>query len=225
VGAKMKHNIGVSERRRGRQRGSNIMEFALLSIFLFPLFMGTITTGMGLGKMIQTAQISRDAGHMFVRLVDFSLPANQDLIVRLANGMNMTRTGGNGTVVLTQVLMIGDDECNAAGLSGTNCANRYYPVITQRLVIGNPSLYSSSIGSPSANLIHADGTIDVNDYLTDVSCRALTLSTNTSPNPYVGLLTLNASERTYISEAYFTAPELAFLNNNQPVNIYARNYF
>jgi hypothetical protein len=214
----------LSPNRRRNQSGSSLLEFALFSIFLVPLFMGTVTTGVSLGKSIQVSQVARDAGHMFVRQVDFSLPSNKDIIVRLSRGLNMTVDGGNGTVVLSQVLMIGPSECNAAGLTEADCTNIHYPVITQRIVIGNSGLYTSVIGNPSADLINNDGTIDVDDYLTNTSCRASTLSTG-GPNPTSGQLTLQNSERTFIAEAFFSIPELSFLNHNNPVNVYARNYF
>ncbi|MBL8218665.1 MAG: hypothetical protein JNL62_05530 [Bryobacterales bacterium] len=196
----------------------------MFSIFLIPLFMGTVTTGIGLGKSIQVSQVARDAGHMFVRQVDFSQTTNKDMIVRLSRGLNMTLTGGNGTVVLSQVLMIGPTECTAGGFTAATCTNMNFPVVTQRLVIGNTGLYTSAIGNPSSSLINSDGTIDPDDYLTNVTCRANTLSTG-GANPTVGQLTLQNAERSFIAEAYFTVPELAFLNNNTAVNLYTRNYF
>ncbi|MBL8174571.1 MAG: pilus assembly protein [Bryobacterales bacterium] len=220
----------MSTLRRNSQSGSSLLEFALFSIFLIPLFMGTVTTGMGLGKSIQVSQVSRDAGHMFVRQVDFSQTPNKEMIVRLSRGLNMTLSGGNGTVVLTQILMIGPAECTAAGLIGANCTNMYYPVITQRLVVGNSGLYTSAIGNPDPTLLKPDGTIVSKDsvtgrgYLTDTSCRANTLSTG-GPTPTAGQLTLQSAERTFVSEAYFTVPQLSFLNHNAPVNLYTRNYF
>jgi hypothetical protein len=186
--------------------------------------MGTVTTGIGLGKSIQVSQVARDAGHMFVRQVGFSQPTNKEIIVRLSRGLRMTLTGGNGTVILTQVLMIGPNECTAGGLTAAQCTNINRAVITQRLVVGNASLYASAIGTPNSNLIKADGTILVDDYLKNTSCRANTLSTG-GTNPSTGQLTLQNAERTFIAEAYFRAPELSFLNRNAPVNLYARNYF
>lgn len=217
----MRNHVQVSPNRKRNQRGNNLLEFALLSLFLVPAFLGTVSTGMALGKGIQTSQVARDAGHMYVRQVDFSLTQNKNLIVRLANGMGMTLTGGNGVVILTQVLMIGAAECTAAGLTDAQCVNKNWPVITQRLVIGNSGLYSSTIGSPTNTIIQADGTITPTNYLQNTSCRANTLSHGTT----TGVLTLQNSERTYVSEAYFRAPELAFLRNGQTVNLYSRNYF
>lgn len=218
------YRIAVSRNRKVGQGGNNMLEFALLGLFLVPMMMGTISTGMGLGKAIQASQVTRDAGHMFVRQVDFSLAANKNIIVRLAQGLNMTVSGGNGAVVLSQVLQIGSSDCAAAGLSTGACSNLNFPVIIQRIVIGNPALFTSPIGNPSSLIIGSDGTISPNNYLTRSDCRANTLS-NYGPSPVTGQLSLNASERAFISESYFTAPELAFLNNNQAFNLYARNYF
>lgn len=217
----MRYKILISDNRLRNQRGNNLLEFALLSLFLVPAFFGTVSTGMALGKGIQTSQVARDAGHMYVRQVDFSQTANKNLIVRLANGMGMTLTGGNGVVILTQVLMIGPAECTAAGLNDAACVNKNWPVITQRLTVGNTGLYTSTIGTPSPSLIQTDGTISATNYLKEISCRANTLTQGTT----TGLLTLQPAERTYVSEAYFRAPELAFLRNGQTINLYSRNYF
>ncbi len=217
----MKTNIHISVRRKKNQRGIEITEFALFSILMIPLFMGVTSTGIALGKAIQTAQVARDAGHMFVRQVDFSQNANKDLIVRVSAGLNMTRTGGNGKVTLTQVLMIGPNECAAANLTTAQCTNLNYAVITQRIVVGNDGLTTSTVGNPPSALLQSDGTITSTNYLTNSAVRANTLSNANG----TGLLTLQPAERTFIAEAYFTAPELAFLNRGQALNMYSRNYF
>lgn len=217
----MERNKVVSVRRR-REQGSSIVEFSLVSIFLVPLFLGTISTGVALGKFIQVAQIARDAGHMFVRQVDFSQTSNKQIIERVALGMNMTVDGGNGVVILSRVQMIGAPQC--AQVAAGTCSNQYYPVITQRITIGNSALLTSPIGNPPSGLIQADGTILPANYLTNSGFIANTLSTG-GPNPTVGQLTLADGEMTYIAEAYFTIPELSFLNRGTAVNIYSRNYF
>lgn len=217
----MKQAISVSAARRRKQRGIEITEFALFSILIIPLFLGVTSTGIALGKAIQTAQVARDAGHMFVRQVDFSKDANKDLIVRVSKGLNMTRSGGNGLVTLSQVLMIAQSDCTAANLTTAQCTNLGYAVITQRLTVGNTTLTTSTVGSPPGSLIESDGTIIPANYLTNTSCRANTLSNANGS----GLLTLQNSERTFIAEAYFRAPELSFLNRGQALNMYARNYF
>ena len=54
---------------------------------------------MSLSRSLQVTQISRDAGHMYVRYVDLTQAANQDIIVRLASGMGLTRPGRIGSRV------------------------------------------------------------------------------------------------------------------------------
>lgn len=93
---------------RKRQRGNQVIEFALCSVLLVPLFLGTVVLGMRLGRSIQVTQVARDTAHMYARFVDFSKAGNQDLVVRIASGLKMTRTGGNGVVILSQVMRIGD---------------------------------------------------------------------------------------------------------------------
>lgn len=217
----MSHRHPVSPTRR-RQRGNSLIEFSLVSIFMVPMFLGTISTGVALGKFIQVAQVARDAGHMFVRQVDFSQDTNKQIIERIAIGLNMTVSGGNGVVILSRVQMIGAAEC--ALVAAGSCNNLNNPVITQRITIGNSTLLTSPIGNPPGNVIQADGTILPSDYLTNTSLRASTLSTG-GPNPVVGQLTLANGELSYIAEAYFTIPELSFLNRGNAVNIYSRNYF
>jgi Flp pilus assembly protein TadG len=106
-----------------RQRGSELIEFALVSALLFPLLFGTFVVGMNLGRSIQVSQVSRDAGHLYARSVDFSDPANQQVIVRLAQGLNMTVAGGNGVVILSTVTFIGQPQCDGAALSPADCTN------------------------------------------------------------------------------------------------------
>jgi hypothetical protein len=202
---------------RSKQRGNTLIEFALLSVFLVPLLIGTVNVGMRLSHSIQATQVSRDAGHMFVRQVDFSIDANKDIIVRLAGGMGMTRTGGDGVVILTLVTFVGDSECTGAGLSIPQCTNHNYPVITKRLIIGNAALRSSDFGTPSSSIVNSDGSVDPMDYLTDSSART---STN-----FGNLLTLQASELAYISEAYFATPTWDFPTTWSNTGIYARTIF
>ena len=104
------------ERKKG-ERGNAIIEFALVLSFLVMLLMGTFSIGMTLTKSVQAGVVARDAGAMFMRFVDFSLTGNRDLLVRLANGMGMTPTGGNGVVILTQITKIGNAQCTAGGLA------------------------------------------------------------------------------------------------------------
>jgi hypothetical protein len=50
--------------RRRRQRGNELIEFALVATLLLPLLFGTVVVGLNLGRSIQVTQVSRDTGHM-----------------------------------------------------------------------------------------------------------------------------------------------------------------
>ncbi len=202
--------------RGKRQRGNTIIEFAVATMFLLPLLLGTVNVGMNISRSIQVTQLSRDAGHMYVRFVDFSQPANQDLIVRLATGLGMTRTGGNAKVVLTRVMKIGAEQCAAGGLQLQECTNYQMPVITQQIIIGNPALSPSALGEPPSNLKNDKGEISMSDYLTDVRTRAV---------GFDAILTLQPGELAYVAEAESVAPEFSFPGFFEQTRVYSRTIY
>ncbi len=217
-----------SARRRLLRRGNTIIEFGLVAIFLVPLFLGTLNLGLSLGYNLQVAQVARDAGHMFVRQLNFSLIASQEVVVRMASGMGMTRTGGNGVVILTRVLYIGDDQCAIGGLAPGSCPNHGRAVIVQRYVIGDPSLRQSSIGSPPAGMIPTapdvvtglkPGDVLPSNYLTQGS-----LVTGETETMLPGML---AGETAYIVESYFTTPDWSLKQDYTKTaeGVYARAVF
>ena len=75
----MRRNIS----RRNREAGNAIVEFALVAIFLVSMLMGTFSIGMTLTRSVQAGVVSRDAGAMFMRYVDFTITANKNILVRL----------------------------------------------------------------------------------------------------------------------------------------------
>ncbi|MCX6623574.1 MAG: hypothetical protein NTY38_21420 [Acidobacteria bacterium] len=223
----MSHQISATRRRR--QRGTWLLEFALCSVFIIPLFLATVGTGLSLSRAIQTTQLCRDAGHMFMDQIDFTNASNQKLIGRLAYGMGMTsdstgtiNTSGNGVVILSTIMMIGSVECANAGYANTaSCPNFNKLVITDRIVVGNSALRSSTFGTPSSSIITGDGSITMYNYCTNVSA-VVTSST------YATRLNLQAGQFTYVSEAYFISPELAGFNWTGATGVnstYAYNFF
>jgi hypothetical protein len=166
----------------------NVVEFALVAPFLIIMILGIATFGMNLSRLIRVAAITRDAASMYVRSVDFSRPGNQDILVRLSQTLGITRTGGNGTIVLSKVTFIPQAKCTQLHLSPCNADQH---VITQRIVIGNRSLFTSRLGTPSPGLLDSRG--DVQNYMKEPSAVA------TLPN-----LTLKDGEYAYIAEAYAT---------------------
>ena len=88
------------------ERGNALLEFAAVSIVVIPLFFGMVGAGIELGRMNEAVQICRDAAHMYARGVDFSQIGNKNILVNLATGTGMTVSGGNGVVVLSQIIRV-----------------------------------------------------------------------------------------------------------------------
>lgn len=192
------------------------MEFGLCALFLVPLYLWMVIMGLDLKRVMQTNQVSRDTGHMYARWVDFSKPGNQDMIVRLASGLGMSRTGGKGVVILSRLMKIGDQQCADGGVPQASCSNLNTTVFTQRIVIGNKAMAASKYGTPADSILTSDGTIDPANYLTKPSA----VSSN-----FQSTLLLAAGEEAFLCEAWFESPVQDFptLNNRGPV--YAKSIF
>lgn len=195
--------------RRKKQRGNEVIEFALVVSLLFPFLFGTIVVGLSLGRSVLVTQVSRDAGHMYSRSVDFSVPANQSLIERLAQGLDIHVTGGTGVVILSTIMFVGQAQCDAAALSG-GCTNLNQPVFINRIVVGNPSAHSSAFGTPTT-----DSTGHVSNYLTDPSARA---------SAFAAVLPLQAGELAYVSEVYVPSADYS-LPYYKSTGVYSRTVF
>src|SRR5206468_8079443 len=107
---------------RNRLRTGNAMvEFGIVIIVLVPMLFGTVAFGVNLGNWLQSTQITRDVAHMYSRGIDFSVTANQNLAVNLAQGMGgMTVNGGNGVLILSQIREVYQADCTAAGVPCNN---------------------------------------------------------------------------------------------------------
>ncbi|MEZ5399328.1 MAG: hypothetical protein R2729_06635 [Bryobacteraceae bacterium] len=217
----------MMRRSRKNRKGNTLLEFGLVAIFLVPLFLGTVNLGMNLGRSVQVSQVARDAGHLYVRQMDFSLSGSKDLIVRMSTGLGMTTNGGNGTVILSRVLKIGPAECQA-GTGSTACGNLGQVVHTQRYVIGNSSLKSSEFGTPSSAIILTTavpsqglkaGDIRPSDYTTNASAVATGFAT-VLPGMVDG-------ETAYVAEAYFSSPDWSLQQNytSTAPGVYARSIY
>jgi hypothetical protein len=126
---------------RGRS-GSTLIEFVLAGSFIFvPLLVGAVAVGMSMIRSIQVTGLNRDAGHLFSSGVDFSQTVNQNLLVKIAGDLNITPTGGDGVVILSEIVGTGPNQAT----------------ITTRQVIGNASLRASSYGTPDT--INSSGNV------------------------------------------------------------------
>ena len=213
----------IAPGRKRRQGGNTLVEFALCLSFLTPLLLGLFSVGMNLTRNMQVTQVSRSTGLMFVRQIDFSIIQNQRMIVRLTEGLGMKLNAnydpdpnGRGVVIVSQVTIPSDSDCTGAGLTLGACANRGIPVITYRYRFGNTTLRTSEFGQPPANLIAADGSVAVNDYLTNTALRA---------SNFASVIVLNADEIAYVTEVFFSSPDYDLPGWMTNTGIYSRSIY
>jgi hypothetical protein len=130
--------------------------------------------------------------------------------------MGMTETGGDGTVILTQILRIGAAQCVPPYPNTAACPNFNRNVITRRVIIGNATLTTSTFGTPAAGIVASDGTISASNYLANATARA---------DAFDALMTLGDGETAFISEAYFLTPYLDMPGFRTNTFVYQRNIF
>jgi hypothetical protein len=184
--------------------------------FLVPILLSVFSIGMSLTMAVQASVVARDAGSMFMRYVDFSINSNKSLVVRIARGMGMTETGGNGTVILTQILRIGAAQCVPPYANTASCPNFNRHVITKRVIIGQATLTNSTFGTPDTSIVTSDGSITAANYLSNATARA---------DAFDNLMTLGDGETAFISEAYFRTPNLDLPGFRANTFVYQRNIF
>ncbi|MDQ2898863.1 MAG: hypothetical protein M3Y07_03570 [Acidobacteriota bacterium] len=206
------------KRRKPSESGSIVVEFVLSSLFWVPLLMGTFVIGLNLVRAIQVMQVCRDAGHMFAYGVDFSQTGNQNLLIRLTNGLNFSTSGGSGVVIFSTVSGIGALQCTAAGYQPdtAHCPNLNQIVFTRRIVVGNASARASNFGTPGGGTVDGNGYIAASDYLTNISERTTGFST---------LLPLAAGQLAYLTETYLASPDIDWTNFMTGTGVYARTIF
>jgi hypothetical protein len=225
------NQIKMYRRRRGRQSGSTIMEFAIVMPCLVMLFFGTIGLGILMGRYIQAVQVARDVAHMYSDGVDFTQTTPQNIIVQqLALGTGITATGGNGVIILSQIHTIYQVDCTAAGVSP--CTNLGVPVFTQRVVVGNSTLRTSVFGTPSAGILDATGSISPAVYLSnsDPSVRAagFEAALDAAQISAGGAGTAPAQAQgsaAYVVEVFFKYPDIGFLGWGTSGGAYTRFIF
>jgi hypothetical protein len=234
----------ATERRRKRQAGQEIIEFALMAMFLLPMLLGTFVVGLNIIKNLQANQVVRDLDNIYIHGGDFSTYPLQQLAQRLGQGLNLqfpafgngtnvqanTGSAGDGLIWVSQIMYIGattDPNCVAAGAA--NCTNHDNFVFTQRIVFGNAALYSihpSALGDPIGATLSNGG--NVQNYVTDASAqlsssgeaamRALWQTTSNGQTP------LTDGQVVYVVEGYFQTPSLS-LGNVTSKGVYARSFF
>jgi len=205
-----------------------MIEFALAMVFLFPLLAGSFTIGMALTKAIQVSNVARDA----VVLLDLSQTQNQRIIVRAAQGLGMASDAqndpsstGSGVVILSKVVMVGPAECSlgvtpapsgAPPWDSGSCPNYGSYVFAYRVVIGNGTAWSSTLGNPGV-AVQSDGTSTAANIASNSGVRVASFVAVTG-------LTLTASTFAMVSEMYADISYLNFFSVMKNPVIYARSF-
>jgi Flp pilus assembly protein TadG len=207
----------IVSRRRVRQSGSTILEFAICVPALSLLFFGSIGLGVMMGRYIQTVQVDRDVAHMYSDGVDFTQATAQSIIVQdLALGTGMTATGGNGVIIFSQIQTVYQADCTAANVSP--CTNAGVPVFTQRIVVGNSSLRTSQFGTPTSSLMDTSGNISASVYLSNSNSTVRTSGFEAQLDAAASTAGLTSTPPVqpqgniaYVVETFFPYPDIGFL--------------
>ena len=181
------------------RRGQAIAEFALSLPFLILISVGTFALGVVIDRHLTVTQLVRNAGNMYARGVDFTLVQNKELLLKAADGMEMTVDGGQGVIYLSTVILSqeGDNEGD--------------PVVSERIVISNAGLHDSAVAMPTTILPNGE----VVDYDNDANAVA-------SLPPGVELF---GNERIYVAETFHDPRNLAFEGIFVPQGLYSAAFF
>jgi hypothetical protein len=174
--------------KRDRARGVSAIEFAFSMLVMGPLVLGTGVMGINMIRALQVVQLARDAGHMYARGIDFSLPGNQTVLANLGSNVGLSTTSGQGNavVIFSQLTYVDKNACAAVGAVDASgnptaaCTNYTKWVFAERLSMGNTSVHTSNFGSPSGVTIGSDGKISASDQATKAGDQA----TFSGVNPY-----------------------------------------
>jgi hypothetical protein len=222
--------IPISSRRTRRERGNEIIEFALLLSLLAPMLLWVFINGMNLIKIIEASQVCRDIGNLYIHGVDFSTYDAQQVATTLASGFGLQigssfsgnsatndANSGNGLVIVSEIMYAGSSACSALP-SGTTCTNENKYVFLQRIYFGNSSLtfngntVASALGTPAAT-INSYGYVE--NYLTDPNAVSATAG---------NYITLADTQVAYVSETFFSSPNLGFASYPGG-GVYNRTFF
>ena len=219
-----------SMRRRKRQSGNVMMEFALVAPFLMIMLAGTFTIGMSLNRSIQCSNVCRNANVLVVRSINLMTTENQRMLIRSASGLGFNISGtdapdpnGKGAIYVSKVIRVGNNECYA-GISNWNgnastCPNWGEYVIAQRVAMANTTRWSSALGAPATALL-SDGSVFDSDIATNTANRATGFS---KLDNGTGIIYLDPSQYAFVCEVFADASELNMLPWLQAPNIAVRN--
>ncbi|HYL78307.1 MAG TPA: hypothetical protein VEU96_29220 [Bryobacteraceae bacterium] len=233
----------ATERRKKRQKGQEMVEFAVVIVLFIPLIMGSFILGMNLIRSNYANQVCRDLTDMYIHGADFSTYPMQQLAARLAQGLNLqigssysgnsaTNTGnaGNGLVTVTQIMWVGaTTSANCTAVGAANCTNHDSFVYTEQIQFGNGTLSNSNtvtLGSPTGATLTTAGVVqnpvtDSHAKLPSGPQSAMQGLWQTTSN---GQTSLTDGQLVYIVESFFQSPDLT-LGSMAGNGVYARYFF
>jgi TadE-like protein len=210
----------MAPRRKYRQSGNTIMELAIVLPVLSTLFFGSTALGIMLGRYVQVVQVARDVAHMYSDGVDFTTTRPRNIVTqKLASGIGITDTAGNGVVILSKVTTVYPTDCTANGYTSGQCANQNQVVFINRIYIGDKTLRASAFGTPNAAILDSRGNISSSVYMqnTDSTVRAagfeaayddaVQRATGSAP----AIPAMAQGDIIDVVETYFKYPDIGFL--------------
>jgi hypothetical protein len=234
----------ATERRRRRQGGQEIVEFAVLVTLFVGMFLGWFVTGMSLIRSLQANQVCANLTNMYIHGADFSSYGMQKLAQKIAGGLDLeigssfsgnvqanTSNSGNVLATVTQIMWVGstsDSNCVAAG-GASKCTNHDSFVFTQRIQFGNGTIgtsHPSSLGAPTTTAITNTGYIQ--NPVTDSGAMLPTAAQSSMQSLWQvsgnGRTPLVDGQVCYVVEVYAQSPDLS-LGSYQSSGVYARYFF
>ena len=224
-------------RRGNRQKGQELIEFALITSMFSVLLLGSFVTGMSLIRSTQVQQACRDLTAMYIHGADYSTYAMQQVAQRLSRGLNMqigtsftgnhaqnTSNSGSALVTVNTLMYIGTtSQPNCQSVGAGNCTNHDSFVFIQRIRFGNGTLVTekpSSFGDPSTTAISASGILQ--NPATDAGAKLPGSAQTATQNLW--RTQLQDGQMVYVVELYAQEPDLSF-GTFSGRGIYARYFF
>lgn len=206
-----RHAVSV---RRG-ERGTSVLEFALVALPMLFMMLGVVVIGLDLGQAVQVAQIARDADSMYSRGVDFTQTSAQNFLIQLGQNMNLQSGSGNGLITLSEIQSVPVNGCASP-------CNSYKDVLVQRITIGNTGITDGATRFPTA------GTVTYTQP-TGAGCACYVANYTTDNNAIVtnfsSTITLQPNAVTFVAEAYFQPLSVSLGSIESVPGIYSQAFF
>lgn len=189
------------------ERGTSIIEFAMIAPLLFGLLIGSYALGCSVSRLVQASSVCRIANVLVARGFDLAKPENQKLVLRTAAGLGLPQ--GKAVIFLTKVVKLGMKACaegvpNWSGDAGA-CPNYQRYVIASRVAIGNAARWQSATGSPVSPV---NGRGEVSDFNIAMITGNRAAGFSDAPGA-PSIVKLAEDEFAYVAEVFVDASDLS----------------